>query len=487
MNSNLTLSRPFTAPRPTSYARIPPAVRSRRRLRKALPPGPNSKFPGELLWNFQKDTPAFLMNLREKYGDASSFFLNGQLFIALFGPEMAYQVTTSKQSSFVKGVGFARMRKVLGEGLLTNEEPIHLRHRRMMQPPFKKERLDSYAQLMTELTREQISQWKDQSEILLAPEMMRLTLAIVAQTLFGTSARPYEKAIADSMGVAIDRIERTMLPGLQVFDGLPIPYWQKFAQASDELAQIAESLIKTRRSDPVENDDLLGLLLSLRDDDGVVFTDDEVRDEALTLILSGHETTANVLTWAFSWLATRPDLQLALATEASELNWPGSDKAPSIEEVLGADETGAPRAKVASAIVSETLRMAPPVWVAPRRALVDIEVDGVHVPAGSHVIVSQFVTQRDPRWFPQPNEWLPERWYSNLAKDLPRGAYFPFGGGTRKCLGDQFALLEARIILLEVAAQMRLEPVDQRHPLPKAQPRATYRAKGEVPMKVARS
>lgn len=487
MNSNLTLSRPFTAPRPTSYARIPPAVRSRRRLRKALPPGPNSKFPGELLWNFQKDTPAFLMNLREKYGDASSFFLNGQLFIALFGPEMAYQVTTSKQSSFVKGVGFARMRKVLGEGLLTNEEPIHLRHRRMMQPPFKKERLDSYAQLMTELTREQISQWKDQSEILLAPEMMRLTLAIVAQTLFGTSARPYEKAIADSMGVAIDRIERTMLPGLQVFDGLPIPYWQKFAQASDELAQIAESLIKTRRSDPVENDDLLGLLLSLRDDDGVVFTDDEVRDEALTLILSGHETTANVLTWAFSWLATRPDLQLALAAEASELNWPGSNKAPSIEEVLGADETGAPRAKVASAIVSETLRMAPPVWVAPRRALVDIEVDGVHVPAGSHVIVSQFVTQRDPRWFPQPNEWLPERWYSNLAKDLPRGAYFPFGGGTRKCLGDQFALLEARIILLEVAAQMRLEPVDQRHPLPKAQPRATYRAKGEVPMKVARN
>ncbi len=487
MNSNLTLSRPFTAPRPTSYARIPPAVRSRRRLRKALPPGPNSKFPGELLWNFQKDTPAFLINLREKYGDASSFFLNGQLFIALFGPEMAYQVTTSKQSSFVKGVGFARMRKVLGEGLLTNEEPIHLRHRRMMQPPFKKERLDSYAQLMTELTREQISQWKDQSEILLAPEMMRLTLAIVAQTLFGTSARPYEKAIADSMGVAIDRIERTMLPGLQVFDGLPIPYWQKFAQASDELAQIAESLIKTRRSDPVENDDLLGLLLSLRDDDGVVFTDDEVRDEALTLILSGHETTANVLTWAFSWLATRPDLQLALAAEASELNWPGSNKAPSIEEVLGADETGAPRAKVASAIVSETLRMAPPVWVAPRRALVDIEVDGVHVPAGSHVIVSQFVTQRDPRWFPQPNEWLPERWYSNLAKDLPRGAYFPFGGGTRKCLGDQFALLEARIILLEVAAQMRLEPVDQRHPLPKAQPRATYRAKGEVPMKVARN
>lgn len=487
MSANLTLSKPFTTPRPRSYARIPPAVRSRKRARKPLPLGPTSKFPGELLWTFQKDTPAFLINLREKYGDASSFFLAGQLFVTLFSPEMAYQVTTSKQSSFVKGVGFARLRKVLGEGLLTNEEPIHLRHRRMMQPPFKRERLDSYARLMTELTREQIGQWRGGSEILMAPEMMRLTLAIVAQTLFGTSARSYEQTIARSMGVAIDRVERTMLPGLQVLDGLPLPYWRKFAQASDELADIAEQLIKTRRDDPVEHDDLLGLLLNLRDDEGVIFTDTEVRDEALTLILSGHETTANVLTWAFSWLASRPELQAALAQEAKDLKWPGSDRTPSVEDLLGVDESGTPHTKVASAIVSETLRMAPPVWVSPRVALVDIDIDGVNVPAGSHVIVSQYVTQRDPRWFPQPNEWLPERWYSNLAKELPRGAYFPFGGGTRKCLGDQFALLEARIVLLEVAAQMRLEPADPSQPMPRPLARATYRTQGEVPMKVVRN
>lgn len=487
VTGNITLGRPFTAARPASYARVPPAVRSRKRARKPLPAGPTSKFPGELLWNFQKDTPAFLMNLRDKYGDSSAFFLNGQLFIALFSPEMAYQVMTSKQSSFVKGVGFARMRKVLGEGLLTNEEPIHLRHRRMMQPPFRRERLDAYAHLMTDLTREQIGEWANDSEIQLAPEMMRLTLAIVAQALFGTSARPYEKAIANSMGLAIDRIERTMLPGLQILDGLPLPYWRKFAQASDNLADIAEQLIKTRRDDPVEHDDLLGLLLALRDDEGVIFTDDEVRDEALTLILSGHETTANVLSWAFSWLASRPDLQSALAQEAKDLGWANSKRKPTVAELLGADESGTPHTKVASAIISETLRMAPPVWVAPRRALVDVEIAGVNVPAGSHVIVSQYVTQRDPKWFPQPNEWLPQRWFSNLAKELPRGAYFPFGGGTRKCLGDQFALLEARIILLEVAAQMRLIPAKLDEPMPKAQPRATYRTKGEVPMRVIRN
>lgn len=469
MSKNLTLTRPFTNPRPSSYAKVPPAVRSRKKLKTSLPPGPVGRFPGELLWSFQKDTPAFLVQLRESYGDSSSFFLNGELFIALFSPEMVYQVTTSKQSSFVKGVGFSRMRKVLGEGLLTNEEPIHLRHRRMMQSPFKKERIDSYATLMTNLTREQILTWHDGETIDLAPEMMRLTLAIVAETLFGTSARDYEGAIAESMEVAIDRIERTMLPGLQFFDGLPIPYWQKFARASDELAEIAEKLIESRRNDVTEHDDLLGLLLNLRDDDGVIFTDDEVRDEALTLILSGHETTANVLTWAFSWLAQRPDLQDELKREAEEF------------------DSKTPHAPIASAIMSETLRMAPPVWVAPRRALVDVDIDGVFVPAGSHVIVSQYVTQRDPRWFERPNEWLPERWLSNLAKELPRGAYFPFGGGTRKCLGDQFALLESRIILLEVASKLRLLPANPNDPMPKPQPRATYRAKGKVPMKVARN
>jgi len=480
----LTLARPFSTPRPDSYAPIPPAIRSRKHF-VDLPPGPTSRLPGQLLYRFQKDTPAFLIDLRQTYGDASSFFLNGQLFIALFSPEMVYQVTTSKQSSFVKGVGFARMRKVLGEGLLTNEEPIHLRHRRMMQPPFKKDRLDSYSSLMTNLTREQIATWRDGSEILLGPEMMRLTLAIVAQTLFGTSARRYERPIAESMEVAIDRIERTMLPGLQLFDDLPVPYWRKFGEAADELALIAEELIKTRRNDPNDSDDLLGLLLSLHDDDGVVFTDEEVRDEALTLILSGHETTANMLTWAFSWLATRSDIQSALRAEADSAIWPQSDKTPSIEDVLGNDENGAPKLPVASAIVAESLRMAPPVWVAPRRAIEDVEVDGVQVPAGAHVIVSQYVTQRDQQWFPEPNEWRPERWYGDLAKRLPRGAYFPFGGGTRKCLGDQFALLESRIILLEVASRMRLGPADANQPVPRAQPRATYRPKGPVPMKVS--
>lgn len=468
--------RPFVAPRPAEYADIPPAVTARTAPR-VLPPGPRPKFPGQLLYRFQKDTPAFLLDLRDTYGPATSFYLNGQLFIGLFAPAMVHEVTVAQQSAFVKGVGFDRMRKVLGTGLLTNEEPIHLRHRRMMQPPFHKSRLDSYAQQMSELSRATVATWHTGSTIQMAPEMMRLTLLIVARTLFGTDADRHTEHIAEAMEVAIDRIERTMLPGLDRLDNVPLPYWRKFREASDQLAMIAEDLIRERREAAIDGDDLLGLLLALRDEDGTAFTDEEVRDEALTLILSGHETTANALTWAFSWLGTRPDIWEELRAEALRQPWITGDTAATIEDVMATE--------VAGQIVAESLRMAPPVWVAPRRALRDVDVCGVKIPRGAHVLVSQYVTHRDPEYFPSPHSWNPHRWTPQLHASLPRGAYFPFGAGTRKCLGDQFALLESRIIVLHAAAKHRLLPADSLHPIPKAEPRATYRAKGPVPMRVA--
>lgn len=482
----MTITRPFTAPRPAEYAAVPPPLRRRRAAGRPLPPGPRTLVPGLTTLRFQRDTPGMLLALRERHGDAVSFFLGGQLFLGLFAPEMVNTVTVTKQHDFVKGVGFARMRKVLGEGLLTNEEPIHLRHRRMMQAPFHHARLDGYAALMSDLTRERVASWQDGATIELAPQMMSLTLEIVARALFGTDARAHAEAIGEAMDVAIDRIERTMLPGLDRLDAVPLPYWRAFARAADRLAAIAEELIAARRADATagtvdvatarEREDLLGLLLALRDDDGVALTDDEVRDEALTLILSGHETTANTLTWAFSYLATRPDVQAELAAEADRATWLDEGRAPTLEDLADAP--------VAGRVLSETLRLAPPVWVAPRRALTDVDVAGVHVPAGAHVLVSQYVTHRDPRHYPDPHAFRPERWADGLEQRLPRGAWFPFGAGTRKCLGDQFALAEGRIILLEVARRVRLEPLDPHRPMPDPEPRATYRAHGPVPMRV---
>jgi cytochrome P450 len=354
------------------------------------------------------------------------------------------------------------MRKVLGEGLLTNEEPVHMQHRRMMQPPFHHGNLDSYVALMHRIIDDHTKKWE--SEIHLADEMMALTLEIVAQCLFGMESKKYTEKIAHSMEIAIDRIERTMLPGLDRFDSSKIPYFTKFRDSSDDLVSIADEIIENRmKSGTDRTDDLLGILLAMRTSISI----DHIRDEVLTLILSGHETTANVLTWAFSYLSANPIWQAKLQEEAKA--WDLS-KAPTYQEL---EE----RTPIASAILWEALRLAPPVWVAPRVAVDDVEIDGTKIPKGSHVLVSQYVTQRDPRHFSNPEAFDPSRWLDpEFEKSLPKGAYFPFGAGSRKCLGEFFALAEARLILLFMGARFNIK-----NQFPKAQPRATYRPKGSVP------
>jgi cytochrome P450 len=408
--------------------------------------------------------------MQRKYGDTCSFFLSRRLFVGLFSASAVHEVTVAQQHKFVKGVGFARMRKVLGEGLLTNEEPIHLAHRRMMQPPFHHGNLDSYVAIMHNLISEHTSAWQSKKSIELAPEMMALTLEIVSRCLFGLDSHQYTQAIAESMEVAIDRIERTMLPGLDRFDKSGIKYFKEFELASDRLVAIAEAIINNRLQSGVKkNDDLLGILLQMQDQ----ISTDHIRDEVLTLILSGHETTANVMSWAFSYLAKNPKVQEQLEAEADNALWIKENRTPTYQEL---EESS----KIASAILQETMRLAPPVWVAPRIATTDCTIDGIKIPKGAHVLVSQYVTHRNPRFFPEPENWQPDRWLdSNFEKSLPRGAYFPFGGGSRKCLGEYFAIAEARLILLMVAKNFRLSGK-----FPKAQPRATYRPKGEVKSKV---
>jgi cytochrome P450 len=467
------VTRPFTAPRPASYAPMPKPIRSRRSLTAELPPGPRG-FPGSITARFLRDTPAFLLDLHRTYGDTASFFLNGELFFAFFGPEGVIDVTVKKQNSFVKGVGFDRMRKVLGAGLLTNEEPIHLRHRRMMQPPFHHAKLNDYATVMHRITRDHLSGWADAEPVEANREMMRLTFQIVARLLFGTDIDRYADGVQHHMGLAIDRIERTMLPGMKAFDRSPIPYFKKFRMSSDYLADVADDIIANRTASGELGDDLLGLLLAARDDDDSALSHDDVRDETLTLILSGHETTANVMSWALCYLRDRDDLWDALAAEA-ELHLPENGEI---------DLRGIMSAPTAKAVMAESLRLAPPVWVAPRRAIETVDVAGVVVPAGAHVIVSQYASHRSARFFPDPGAFRPERWVEGFESSLPRGAYFPFGAGTRKCLGDQFALLESHIILMELARTAR--PIPVAPGLPRAEPRATYRPGGGVPAVVRR-
>ncbi len=461
------MMRPFAAERPVEYPAKPAPIRSRQGL-SHLPAGPRDRSP-LLTLKFIANTPKFLLNLYQTYGDQASFFLGGELFIAVFSPEAVVDVTVKKQHSFVKGVGFERMHKVLGRGLLTNEEPVHLRHRRMMQPPFHHQQLDEYARVMQEIVHSHLQGWSVGEKVSANEEMMRLTFQIVARLLFSTDIDQYAEGVQHHMGVAIDRIERTMLPGLDRFDKTPLPYFRKFKESSEYLADVAEDIISTRVASGTHGTDLLGLLLDARDDEDQALSHDDVRDETLTLILSGHETTANVMTWALAYLRDREDLWQMVAEEAASYMPLGQP--PALRQVLQAPMT--------KAIFAEALRLAPPVWVSPRRALEDVDVAGTSVPKGAHVIISQYASHRNPEFFPDPDEFRPERWLDDLESRLPRGAYFPFLAGTRKCLGDQFALLEAHIILMEMARSKRPYPVSTSLPTP--EPRATFRPKGGVP------
>ena len=362
------------------------------------------------------------------------------------------------------------MRKVLGEGLLTNEEPIHLAHRRMMQPPFHHGNLDAYVAIMHNLITEHTEAWKQKSTVDIAPEMMELTLEIVSRCLFGLDSHEYTQIIAESMEVAIDRIERTMLPGLERFDKSGLKYFKEFEVASDKLVDTAEAIINKRlHSGENKDDDLLGIMLQMRDHISI----EHIRDEVLTLILSGHETTANVMSWAFSYLSKNPEVRKELEAEADRAVWITEKRIPTYQEL----EASSP---ITSAIFEETMRLAPPVWIAPRIATEDCVIDGINIPKGAHVLVSQYVTHRSADHFDNPLTWNPSRWLNtNLEKSLPRGAYFPFGAGTRKCLGEYFAIAEARLILMMVAKNFRLDG-----DFPKAQPRATYRPKGRVRARV---
>jgi cytochrome P450 len=462
-----SITRPFDNPRPDEYVKIPSAIKRAEAKNLTLPPGPHPLTSDWLTLTFTLDTPRFLESMRIRHGDICSFFLARQLFIGVFSAQGAYEVTVSKQHHFVKGVGFDRMRKVLGEGLLTNEEPIHMQHRRAMQPPFHHGNLDVYVALMDEIVRKRIASWDE--EISLSHEMMALTLEIVCQCLFGMESSKYTARIAKAMEIAIDRIERTMLPGLDRFDSTKVPYFTAFAKASDELVEIADEIIQARiASKDNRKDDLLGILLSMQDQISLT----HIRDEVLTLILSGHETTANVLTWAFAYLSENLKWQRGLHDEALRADFATAPTYQSLEAM----------SPIASAILDEALRLAPPVWVAPRIAIEDVEIDGIRVPKGAHVLVSQFVTQRDPRYFADPERFDPERWLNtDLERNLPKGAFFPFGAGSRKCLGEYFALAESRLILLHVAKSVVLATK-----FPKAQPRATYRPKGKVLTQVSR-
>ena len=331
-------------------------------------PGPRRRFPGSHMFAMRRDPLAFLTKLSREYGDVARFRMGPVELHLLNRPEWIRDLLVTHAASFHKGRGLQRAKRLLGDGLLTSEDPKHLRQRRMMQPAFHHQRIQGYGEVMAEHAARTSDRWRDGETRDLAQEMTRLTLAIVGRTLFDSDVESEADEIGGALTTALGLFASTLtLPFMELFDRLPTPSNRRFERARARIDATIYRMIEERRRAPGARTDLLSLLLLAADTegDGGGMTDTEVRDEAITLFLAGHETTANALTWTWYLLSQNPEAEARLHAE--------------VDAVLAARPAGAgdlPRLPYTEMVLAESMRLFPPAWIVGRRALAAYEVGG---------------------------------------------------------------------------------------------------------------
>jgi cytochrome P450 len=416
----------------------------------ARPPGPrNLPILGQYA-SFRKDPPGFLARIAREFGDIS-FYRIGPADIYQFAhPDLIRDVLVTNQHSFIKSRVLQRAKVLLGEGLLTSEVPVHTRQRRLVQPAFHKPRLAAYAETMIEYAARTRDRWRDGQSFDAAVEMMRLTLAVVAKTLFSADVEAEAAAIGESLTAVLHLFDLVTMPFSRIVERLPLPSVRRFEQGKKRLDEIIYRIIAERRASQQDHGDLLSMLLLAEDEEGSGgMTNKQVRDEALTLFLAGHETTAVALTWTWYLLSQNPDAEERLHAELDSVL---AGRAPT------PDDFG--RLRYTEAVFAESMRLYPPAWGIGRMALKHYEARGYTLQPGDIVLMSPYVVHRDPRWWPDPERFDPDRWTPEQRAARPKFAYFPFGGGARVCIGEHFAWMEGVLLLATLAQRwkLRLKP-----------------------------
>jgi cytochrome P450 len=454
-----------------SFAKAQPAVVQDRG--HALPPGPRGI---SLLWRLPRAANGwldFLTWFQRQYGNVVFFrFLTAPACL-INDPAGIECVLVANHQNFTKSMDYRALSRVLGQGLLTSEGEFWKRQRRLVQPAFFRDRILSYGGLMTSYTARMLETWRDGEVRDVHHDMMRVTLEIAARSLFNVEIQGDAGTIGSALTVVMNEMPK--LAGFAFLpDWVPVPGLGPFRRALADLDRIVYGIIRGRRETGEHPGDLLDMLLDARDENGEGMSDLQLRDEVMTLLLAGHETTANTLSWALYLLAQNPESQARLAAE--------------LHDVLGgrvADAAGLQRLPYTQMVLMEAQRLYPPAWAIGRKALVDFEVSGYRVPAGTNVIVSQWVLHRDPQIYPDPERFNPERWREEVAgrRSLPKFAYLPFGAGPRVCVGASLALTESALVLATLIQHFRFslasaEPV-------KAFPSVTLRPRRGVHLRVS--
>lgn len=440
-----------------------------------FPPGLQHNLLFYMFNRFRPGDPiAFFQHLADTYGAIAHYRLGPENIIFINDPELIREVLITQHSNFVKERTQDRMKILVGEGLITSSGEYHLRQRRLAQPAFHRARIDAYANTMVKRAIRLRESWRDGEQRDVALEMMHLALSIVGKTLFDSDVEKEVGEIAAEVN-AVMRLYNFLvaLPRLERFLSLPIPGLLRFRRARARLDATVFRMIEAHRAGNRDRGDLLSMLLAARYEDGSGMSDQQLRDEVMTIFLAGYETTANALTWTWYLLSKNPDAEKRMHDE--------------IDTVLGGREAtidNVPNLKYTRMVAAESMRLYPPAWAMGRRALRDFPLGEFFLPAKTSVFMSQFVMQRNSKYFPEPLRFDPERFTPEQESRRPRFAYFPFGGGARQCIGESFAWMESVLVLATIAQEWKLRLV-QEHPV-EPQPLITLRPKYGMRMTIHR-
>lgn len=436
-------------------------------MARRLPPGPRT--PLRTLLALNADPLNYLTDLKRQYGRVNAFVAGRQQVFAFHDPELVKEVLVTKHRSFHKDRGIQVAKRLIGEGLLSSEGDFHKRQRRLSAPAFHKDRIAGYGAQMVRYATRTREEWRDGASIDVVRAMNRLTLGIVGKTLFGTDVDAEAEELGAALTQALEQFTILRVGFARVMEKLPLAGNRILTETRERLDRTVYRMIDERRRSGTDAGDLLSMLLLATDTegDGSGMSDLQLRDEAMTIFLAGHETTANALAWTWYLLAQNPVAEERLHAE--------------LDSVLGGRAATADdvrRLPFTEHVVAEAMRLFPPAWGIGRQTIEDVEIGGWQLRAGDAVLVSQWVLHRDPEYFPNPLRFDPDRWEPGAAAERPKFAYFPFGGGNRQCIGEAFAWMEGILLLATIAQKWRLSLVPGQQV--GLAPKITLRPKGRI-------
>jgi cytochrome P450 len=437
-----------------------------------LPPGPKGLPLFGLAFQVLRDPLETLRRLAREYGDIVCVPIVNQHRIFLNHPDYIEQVCIVQQAKFHKSKMTKDVtQRLLGQGLLISEGDFWRRQRRLAQPAFHRSRINEYGATMVERAEVRMKQWRDGDVRDITQEMMAMTLDIAVRTLFGSTLQAEAEQVGDSLGYLMRYSLRKARSPIKVPENWPTPANRRATRETQFLDSLIYGIIKERQAEGNTNHhhDLLAMLMSAMDEDGTQMTPRQLRDESMTLFLAGHETTALTLSWAWYMLSENPAAEARLH---EELHGILAGRAPELADFE--------RLPYLRAVVNETLRLYPAAYILARTSVAPCTIAGYDFPADTTMIMAQWVMHRDLRYFDDPEVFQPERWLNGLENRLPAGAYFPFGDGPRRCIGQGFALLEAALVLATIAQKYRFKLVPGHPVIP--DPLVTLRAKHGIRM-----